>query len=136
MMVEFDCLPAMVEIMLAPDHPLTYNDCAPSLCLCLRNPPHVYILQPTAGEGTACGITDISFNESPVGFMKASSCDASMAHMVYCLQTSSMANEECWFKCFACHQLKSVKNWPDWDNAFDTQIDACCKADCIRVPLP
>jgi len=151
-MVEFNHLPVMVEIMLAPDFPSTYDN--PSLHLCLCNPPHVYTLQSIAREGTApgivdvytlqsiaregtaCGITDISFDELPVGFMEASSGDADMAHMVYCLQTSSIADKECWFKCFACCQLKSIRNWPDWDNAFDTQLDACCKADYIGVPLP
>ncbi len=106
------------------------------LCLCLHNLPHVHTLQSVAREGTACGITDISFDESPVRFMEAPSCDANMAHMVYCLQTSSMADKEHWFKHFTCCQLKSFKNWPDWDNAFDAQLDAHCKAGCIGVPVP
>jgi len=127
LMVEFDRLSTMVEIMLAPDRSSTYNDYAPSLCPCLRNPPHVYVLQPVAREGTACGITNISFDESPVGFMKASSGDADMAHMVYCLQTSSMAES----KHFAHRQLKSFENWPDWGKVLDAQLGFHCKVDCI-----
>ena len=106
------------------------------LCLCLCNLPHVHTLQSVAGEGTACGITDISFDESPVRFMKALSCDADMAHMVYCLQTSSMADEEHWFEPFTRCQLKSSEDWPDWDNASDAQLDAHPKADCIGAPMP
>jgi len=129
--------PCHHSVKLFFKHPSsTYDNRAPSLHLCFHNPPHAYTLQSIAGEGTACGITNISFDELPVGFMEASSGDANMAHMVYCLQTSSMADKEHWFKGFTCHQLKSSKNWPDWDNAFNAQPDAHCKADCIRAPVP
>jgi len=131
-------LPATVKIILASDHSSTYDSCTPPLCLCLHDPSHVHTLQSVAREGTACGITDIFFNELqlPVGFMEASSGDANMAHMVYCLQTSSMADKECWSKCFVHHQLKSVKNWSYWDEALDARLGSCCKVDCIRIPIP
>jgi len=106
------------------------------LCLCLCNLPHVHALPSVAGDGAACGITDISFDELPVEFMEALSGDANMAHMAYCLQTSSMADEEHWFKPFTHCQFKSSENWPDWDNASDAQLDAHCKADYIGVPMP
>jgi len=78
------------SVKLFFEHPSsTYDDHAPSFYLCLRNLPHVHTLQHVAREGTACGITNISFDELPVGFMEASSGDADMAHMVYSLQTAT-----------------------------------------------
>jgi len=122
--------------LLSKHVPIIYDDHAPPLHLCLCNLPQVYTLQSIAREGTVCGITDISFNELPVRFMEASSGNANMAYMVYCLQTSSTADKEHWFKPFTCHQLKSFKNWPDWDEVLDAQLGSHCKVDCIRIPIP
>jgi len=121
--------------LLSEHVPIIYDDHAPPLHLCFHNLPHVYTLQSVAGEGTACGITDTSFDELPIRFMEASSGDANMAHIAYCLQTSSMADAEHWFKPFTCCQLKSSEDWPDWDNASNAQLGAHCKADCIGVPV-
>jgi len=94
-------------------------------------------LQSIAGEGTACGITNISFDESSVRFMEALSCDADMAHMIYSLQTRSMTDEEWFSKHSTCCQHKSFKIWPDWwDDAFDTQLGAHHKADCLGILIP
>jgi len=67
--------------------------------------------------------------------MEASFCDVNMAHVVYRLQTSGMTDEECSLKHFTHHQLKCLKNWPEWDEAFDAQLDAHCKAGCIGIPF-
>ncbi len=132
-------MPTTVDcsVKLLSKHILTtYNDRVPPLRLCLHNLPHVRTLQSVAGEGTACGITDISFDESSVRFMEASSCDANMAHMVYSLQTRSMMDEECFSKRSTCRQRKNFKIWTDWwDDAFDAQLGAHRKADCIGIPI-
>ena len=136
--------------LLSKHVPTTYHNCTPPLHLCLHNLPHVHTLQSVFRESTACGTTNISFDELPVRFMEVSSCNTDMAHIVYCLQTSSMTDEECLFKHSTCcqfksfkiehfashwlksfkiehfvhHQFKSFKIWPDWDDTFDDQHDA------------
>jgi len=135
-------VPTTIKIVLAPDCSSTYNDCTPPLHLCCHDLHHIHALQSMAGEGTACGITNISFNELPVRFMEvspfmeASSCDANMAHMVYCLQTSGMTDKDCLLKCFTCCQLRCLKNRPDWDEVFDAQLDSHCKVSCIGILVP
>jgi len=123
--------------LLSKHIPTTYDDRALPLHLYLRNFLHVRTLQSVAGEGIACGITDISLDESSVRFMEALSCDADMACMVYYLQTRSMTDEECPSKHSTCRQRKSLKIWPDWWNdAFGVQLGAHRKADCIGFPIP
>ncbi len=46
-----------------------------------------------------------------------------------------MTDEEHLLKCFTCHKLRHLKNWPDWDKNFDAQLDAHCKAGCIGIPV-
>jgi len=95
--------------LLSKHVPTTYDNCTPPLHLCLHNLPHVHTLQSVFRESTACGTTNISFDELPVRFMEALSCNADMVHKVYCLQTSSMTDEECLFKHSTCCQFKSFK---------------------------
>jgi len=46
-----------------------------------------------------------------------------------------MTDEEHLLKRFTHCQLKCLKNWPEWDGAFDAQLDAHCKAGCIGIPV-
>jgi len=129
-------VPTTIKIMLVPDCSSTFNDCtSPLHLLCFHDLCHLHALQSIAGEGTACGITDISFDELPVRFMEELSCDADMADMVYHLQTSGMTDKDCLLKCFTCHQLGCLKNWHDWDRFFDAQLDSHCKVGCIGIPV-
>jgi len=115
-------VPATIEVVLAPDCSSLFDDRAPPLHLRLHDLCCLHALQSVAGEGIACGITDIPFDESPppaslcslIKSMEASFCDTNMARMVYRLQTSGMTDEECVLKCFTWHQLKHLKNWPEW----------------------
>jgi len=89
-------------------------------------------------------INDIPFDEVPPvssphvldKTLESSFCNVDMARLVYHLQNSDMTDEERLLKRFTHQQLKCLKNWPDWDNAFDAQLDAHRKAGCIGVPVP
>jgi len=67
--------------------------------------------------------------------LESSICDVDMARLVYRLQNSDMTDEERLLKRFTRRQLKRLKNWSDWDNAIDAQLDAHRKAGCIGVPV-
>jgi len=47
-----------------------------------------------------------------------------------------MTEEERSLKRFTCCQLMRLWNWPEWDKAFDAQLDAHLKAGCIGTPVP
>jgi len=102
----------------------------------------IHALKSIAREGMAYNINDIPFDKTPtispyalLRSLESSFCDVDMACMVYCLQNSDMMDKEHFLKCFTCWKLKNLKNWPDWDNAFDAQGDAHWKAGCIGVPI-
>jgi len=89
--------------------------------ICLHDLQCIYALQLVAGEDVPCNITDAPFDEAPVykiftliKALEASFCDVDMAFI----------DEERLLKHFTCHQLKRLKNWPDWDDAFDAQLNA------------
>ncbi len=47
-----------------------------------------------------------------------------------------MTEEERSLKRFTHRQLMRFRNWPEWDKAFDAQLDAHLKAGCIGTPVP
>jgi len=152
-MADIDCLlsslrcsdnvPVTIEIVLAPARSSDFDDRAPPLHLCLHDLCCIHALQLIAREGTASNINDIPFDEVPPvssphvldKALESSLCDVDMACLVYHLQNSDMTDEKCLLKWFTRWQLKCLKNWPDWDNAFDAQLDAHRKAGCIGVPV-
>jgi len=58
-----------------------------------------------------------------------------MAQLVDCLQHAELTEEERLLKCFTHQQLMKLQNWPDWDHAFDAQLDVHFKAGCIGRPI-
>jgi len=82
------------------------------------------------------------FDEAPicktcisVKALEASLCNVDVACLVHHLQTSGMTDKKQLLKRFTHHQLKWLKNWPDWDDAFDVQLDAHHKAGCISTQV-
>jgi len=103
-------VPATIEIVLAPARSADFDDRAPPLHLRLHDLRHIHVLlQSIAGEGTACNIDDIPFDEvSPAPpyaltkILESSVCDVDMACLVYRLQNSDMTDEERLLKRFTC----------------------------------
>jgi len=105
----------MIEIVLAPARSSEFDARAPPLHLCLHDLHRIHALQSIAGEGIACNINDIPFDEvstaTPCALIKmleSSCCDFDMARLVYQLQNSDMTDEECLLKWFMHQQLKCL----------------------------
>jgi hypothetical protein len=47
-----------------------------------------------------------------------------------------MTPEECHLNKFTWCYLQQLPNWSSWDDAFDAQLDAHCKAGTIGHPVP
>ena len=59
-----------------------------------------------------------------------------MTEVIHRLQTEGMTMEERRLKRFTRRNLQKLPNWPDWDAAFDAQLDAHFKMGTISAPIP
>jgi hypothetical protein len=55
---------------------------------------------------------------------------------VYRLQTDGMTPEERLLPKLTRHRLKKLSNWPEWDAAFDAQLDAHYRDGALGDPVP
>jgi hypothetical protein len=59
-----------------------------------------------------------------------------LSEVIHRLQTAGMTPEECNLSKFTHLNLQRLTNWPNWDTAFDAQLDAHCAAGTIGRPIP
>jgi len=94
-------LPTTLELVVASACSSSSNDHAPLLHLHQHDLHCIHVLQLVAREDVPCNITNAPFNEAPTcetctssKTLKTSSWDVDMAHVVHCLQTTGLTDEE------------------------------------------
>jgi hypothetical protein len=63
-------------------------------------------------------------------------CDQDLNALLHRLQTDCMPDEERKLTHFTRRNLKKLSNWPEWDAAFDAQLDAHYAAGALGLPVP
>jgi hypothetical protein len=62
--------------------------------------------------------------------------DHDLNALLHRLQTDCMTDEERKLTRFTRRNLKKLSNWPEWDAAFDAQLDAHYAAGALGLPVP
>ena len=86
-------------------------------------------LQSVAGEG-------MTFDEhwSALDGYASDLTPNEMSAIIHQLQANGMTSKECCLKKFTQHNLKKLKNWPAWDEAFNAQLDNHHESGALGTP--
>ena len=124
-------VPDTVPVVLAPERTADFDDRPPPLHLRMHDLRHVCALQSVSGEGK-------TFDEyrTALSAFESDLTDIEMTEVIHRLQTEGMTMEERRLKRFTRRNLQKLPNWPDWDAAFDAQLDAHFKMGTISAPIP
>ena len=123
--------PPSVEIVLAPKHRSSFDDCPPPLHLRLQDLCRVCALQSVSGEGMT-----LTQYRSALDAFASDLSEPEMSMIIHCLQTADMTPDERNLRHMTRRNLQRLPNWPEWDAAFDAQLDAHVTAGTFGDPIP
>ena len=129
--------PATLVVTVALECTSEFDDHPPPLHLQLHDLHHIAALQLLDGVGMPINVQLSLYSHvcTALDAFEADLHDVNMVQLVH-LQHAGMTEEERSLRHFTCHQLMKLQNWPEWDKAFDAQLDAHLKAGCIGAPVP
>jgi len=130
--------PATLLVTVAPERASDFDDRPPPLHLRLHDLRHIAALQSLDGVGMPINVEPSSSGHlrTVLNAFKADLHGINMVQFVHRLQHAGMTEEERSLKRFTRRQLMRLRNWPEWDKAFDAQLDAHLKVGCIGTPVP